>query len=127
MGACLNLTINNLTNEVKVGQFVLRNKKETMQLSENASLTFQNDFDKVLNPGAWDPNLLLGITLAVSTTAVLVLSALGLMLVKRRRKQMRLKQNQIEQEEEDSRLRDQYSVSNRKLGFSRKRKLLVYL
>jgi receptor-type tyrosine-protein phosphatase N len=69
----------------------------------------QDDFQKVLNPEAWDPNLLLGITLAVSTTAVLVMSALALMLIKRRRKLMRLKQNQLEQEEEDSRLRDQYS------------------
>lgn len=69
----------------------------------------QDDFEKVLNPGTWDPNLLLGITLAISTTAVLVVSALTLLLIKRRRKLMRLKQNQIEQEEEDSRLRDQYS------------------
>jgi hypothetical protein len=65
----------------------------------------------VLSPGSWDPNVLLAITMAVSATAVLVLSALGLVLIKRRRKLMRIKQNQIEQEEEDSRLRDQYSVS----------------
>ena len=81
-------------------------------LKDKHESSFQNDFDNVLNPGGWDPNLFLGITLAASTTAVLVLSALGLMLIKRRRKQMRLKQNQIEQEEEDSRLRDQYSVSS---------------
>ena len=72
----------------------------------------QDDFDQVLNPTTWDPDLLLAITLAASTTALLVMSALLLILIKRRRKLMRLKQNQLEQEEEDSRLRDQYSVSS---------------
>lgn len=69
----------------------------------------QNEYQNAMFTGAMDPNLLLGITVAMATAGVLVIAVLGLVLIKRRRKQMRLKQNQIEQEEEDSRLRDQYS------------------